>query len=152
MAVFLNRPLGDLLVRGRGRLGMTQRSFGEALGASLRTAQRWDAGLARPSIAQVRMLARLVFPVDEALARELADACSETLVTLGLVVPAPLPQPAGPVVPRSVLIDAIVCAAAEATRTYPSAARAGLLAALVQARALKVPVEELEKALAAPAS
>jgi DNA-binding XRE family transcriptional regulator len=152
MALFLNRPLDDLLVRSRRTLGMTQRTLGEALGASLRTAQRWDSGAAHPGVSQVRTLARLVFPIDPALAAELASAASETLVTLGLVPPPPPPQPALPVVPRSVVIDSIVCAAAEAARTHPTAVRAGLLAALAQARGLNVSIDELEKALGAPAS
>jgi len=143
MAVYLNRPIGDLLVRARGTLGMTQRTFGEALGASYRTAQRWDAGRAVPVVMQMRELAKLVFPHDASLAAEIAGAASETLASLGLVSA----EPALPPIPRRLLIDAVVAATAEATKTYPSAARAGLHAALTQARALGVTLEELETAV-----
>ena len=148
MALFLNRPIGDLLIRGRHTLGMSQRQFGEALGASHRTAERWDAGRARPGIDQIRALAGLVFPKDRALAAELADAASETLVTLGLE----RPPPASASIPRAMLVAAVVSAAAEASKTFPSAARAGLLAAFAEARAKGVSLDELEKALSAPAA
>ena len=70
--------------------------------------------------------------MDQALAGELAaGAASETLVTLGLVAP----PPASLAIPKGMRVDAVVSAAAEALRTYPSAARAGLAAALAEARA-----------------
>jgi transcriptional regulator with XRE-family HTH domain len=145
MAVFLNRPLGDLLVRGREALRMTQDQLGEALGASLRTVQRWDAGDASPNIVQVRTLAQLVFPKNRALAAELADVASETLESLGLARPG-----ASPTALRGALIDAILCAAADAMGARPSAARAGLVAAFARARELGVGVDELEARLKEP--
>ncbi|HEY2509906.1 MAG TPA: helix-turn-helix domain-containing protein [Polyangiaceae bacterium] len=141
MAVFLNRPIGDLVVRARQTLGMTQRQFGEALGSSHRTAQRWDAGRASPSIMGVRRLARLVYGRDPSLAAELAAACSESLLSLGLVQPPPPAPP--PPLPRALILDAVLCAAAEAAKVRPSAVRAGIVAAFARAKELGVGAEEL---------
>jgi transcriptional regulator with XRE-family HTH domain len=146
MAVFLNRPVRALLLRGRAALGMTNKQLGEALRSSQRTAERWAEGRATPSLEQVKTLARLVFPKDRALAAELAGACSESLVSLGLVA-----ETKAPVIPRSVLFEAVVSAAAEAAKVHPGAARAGLAAAFARAGELGVPVSELAECVAAAA-
>jgi transcriptional regulator with XRE-family HTH domain len=147
MAVFLNRPVRDLVQRGRLALGMTHKQFGEALRSSQRTAERWAEGRSTPSVEHVKTLARLVFPKNRALATELAAACSESLVSLGLVA-----EPKAPAIPRSVLFEAVVSAAAEAAQVHPGAARAGLAAAFARAAELGVSVSELAESVTSVSS
>src|SRR5450631_3906080 len=83
-------PMGHMLTLARNALGMSQRQFGPALGASHRTASRWDTRRSSPSEGQLRRLAELLVPVDRALAEEAAAHVHETLEELGLVAaPAP---------------------------------------------------------------
>ncbi|MDP8999590.1 MAG: hypothetical protein M3O46_05705 [Myxococcota bacterium] len=79
---------------------MSQREFGPALGASQRTATRWDARQAIPAEWELRKLAELLVPVDTALAAEAAAHIGETLESLGLVAPRPPPKAAISAVPR----------------------------------------------------
>jgi len=143
---------------------MTHEAFGAALGVSKRTAARWAAGSSSLSVPQVRDLACLVYPKDPELATELASAASATLESLGLVAPpapvvvapeppapvvvVPPPPPAPPPLPTALVVDAVVCAAADATQVTPSAVRATLLAAFRRARELRLTVEDVETALA----
>jgi hypothetical protein len=146
----LNRTIDDLFVRARMTSGMTQREFGAALGASHRTAERWDARQSTPSVSTVCKAAVLVFPRDPALARELAAAASETLESLGLVEPPPPPAPLPPPPPRpplALLVDAVVTAAADATHVAPAEARTTLLAGLRRMKELGVTADEMEGAL-----
>jgi transcriptional regulator with XRE-family HTH domain len=147
-AIFPNRPTGALVARAQARLGMTHRQFGEALGASERTATRWAAGRSSVGVPKLRTLARLVHPRDPALAAELAEATSATLESLGIVAP-PAPAPAPPAADASVLVDVVVCAAADALSMAPSAVRGALLAAFARARELGLSVEDVEKAIGA---
>ncbi len=162
----LNRPVGALVVRAQRMLGMTHEAFGTALGASKRTAARWAAGSASLSVPQVRDLACLVYAEDPELAAELAGAASTTVDALGLVAPPapivatpPFPEPVvvlapppplpPPPLPTALVVDAVVCAAADATQVTPAAVRATLLAAFRRARELRLTVEDVETALAA---
>ena len=151
-ALFANRPTGPLVTRAQLALGMTHRQFGEALGSSERTSLRWASGSARPTVRQLCALAKLVYPRNQALAASLAEASSETLVSLGIVAPPapiapPAPPPAPPLAPHLVA-DLVVCAAADAIGAAPSTARTALLAAFRRAREMGLGVEEVEKALA----
>jgi DNA-binding XRE family transcriptional regulator len=151
MVLSLNRDVTELMVRARIALGMTQGEFGDALGSSQRTASRWDAGESQPSVPQVCTLAAFVYPKDSSLARELAAAASETLESLG-IVQAPAPSPPLPPLPTPLLVDAVVCAAADVLQTAPSTLRGALHAAFGRARALRLTVDDVEKALAPVAS
>jgi transcriptional regulator with XRE-family HTH domain len=143
-AMFPNRPTRALVARAQAALGMTHREFGEALGSSERTALRWAAGRSSVGVSGLRALARLVHPRDPALANELAGATSETLESLGIVA-----QGAAVAADASVLVDAVVCAAADALSMAPSAVRGALLAAFGRARELGLSVGDVEKAIAA---
>ena len=106
-ALFPNRPTRPLVARAQFVLGMTHRTFGEALGSSERTAARWARGSSSVSVEQLCTLARLVYPQDPELAASLAEASSETLESLGIVrppppPPAPAPAPASPLAPHLV--------------------------------------------------
>ncbi len=160
--VFPNRPTRALVTRAQLTLGMTHRKFGEALRASERTAARWAAGQAEVTVSQLRTLAALVHPRDAALAAELAAAASETLESLGIVVPVPAPPPAAPApapappaparaLAPHLVADLVVYAAADAAGVLPAVARAALLAAVAPPRELDLTLEDAEKALAAQA-
>jgi hypothetical protein len=130
----------------RKALATTQEELGRMLGISRRTAQRWSSqGIPSYSLAD---LARLVHPRDPALASEIMAALGTTLEAAGIVRPAPPPAPAPAVaaVPDGV-VDAVVCAAAEAMEMMPNDVRPGLLAAFGRAREIGVTVELVERVL-----
>ena len=143
--MFANRPTAALVAKAQQTLGMTHRAFGQALRSSERTAARWAAGRSSLSVSQLCTLARLVHPRDPALAASLAEASSETLESLGIVTPGWAPAPLAP----HLIADLIVCAAADALGTAPSAARGALLAAFSRAREMGLSVADVEQALAA---
>ena len=153
MAYYLGENVRGLLTRARQALGMTQEQFGTTLGASKRTAQRWDAGQAVPLPEDLHKLARLVCPIDRALAAQIAKETGETLEGLG-IVPAP-PPPAPPpraTPPTHLMVESVVCAAAEALETKPAAARDALRAAVRRARAMGLTVDEIDDALSPKAA
>ena len=145
-------PLRHLLSVARNRLGMSQRQFGPALGVSHRTASRWDTGRSSPFEPHLRALAALLVPVDRELAEEAAAHAHETLEELGLVAPPPPPGPAPPPpkspVTANDLVDAVVCAGAEASDASPRALRPVLYVAFKRARELGLSVDDVEKVLA----
>jgi hypothetical protein len=83
-------------------------------------------------------------------------ATGETLESLGIVTPAPAPvvvppppPPAPPPpLPTALVVEAVVCAAADALQAPPSAVRGALLAAFCRARELRLSVNDVESALA----
>jgi transcriptional regulator with XRE-family HTH domain len=155
----LNRSITPLLFRARQSVGMSQEAFGDSLGVSKRTVSRWEAGGATLSPFQACQLARMVYPKDTVLAAELAGAASETLESLGLMVKAPAPLGPPPVpalapLPSRLVVDAVVCVAADALGAAPNTVRAALYAAFKRAKELRLSVDDVEIALApaAPAS
>jgi hypothetical protein len=94
-------------------------------------------------------MALLVHPVDAALAAEIAAAGGTTLDALGLV-PATAPAaPHGSGGPPDRVVDAVVCAAAEAMQVMPQSVRPAVLAAFACARELGLTVEGVERVLRA---
>jgi DNA-binding XRE family transcriptional regulator len=143
-ATSLNRPIAALIGQARRTLGVSQRELGELLGASRRTAARWEWGHSELSVSNACDLARRVHPHDPALASELAAAASQTLESLGLLVSTPPP--------RALVVDAVVCVAAEVLGMAPGAVRGALHAAFKRTRELQLSLEDVEAALApAPA-
>jgi hypothetical protein len=126
---------------------MPHREFGEALGASQRTANRWASGRSDVADSQLRTLARLVHPQDPGLAAEIAAAVHETPESLGLVAPAPLPPPPRP--DPDPLTEAVVCAVADELSAVPSVVRRGLLVAFRRARELGLTLDEVERSIEA---
>ncbi len=149
----LNQPVAGLMSRARQVMGFTQQTFGDALGSSKRTAHRWEADKATPSVSQVRELAALVFPRDPVLAGQLAAAASTNLTELGLVRPPeppplpPAPPPAPPPPPTRLVVHAVVCVAADELAVAPDTVRRALYAAFKCARELRLSIEDVEKAL-----
>lgn len=140
--------LTSLLVRASLALHLTQAGLGDLLGSSHRTAHRWHVGEAYPSDKQVQELARHVFPADPSIAAGLAEQAGCTLESLGVVRPTPPPAPPPPPRPApEVMIDSVVCAAAEAIDVVPRDIRPALRAAFARARMLGMSIEEAERAL-----
>jgi transcriptional regulator with XRE-family HTH domain len=124
----------------RQALGTTQEALGKRLGVSRRTAQRWGAS-GIPSY-ELTDLARLVLPRDRALAVKIAAAAGTTLDAAGIEPPPPPPAP-----PPDGVVDAVVCAAAEAMEMMPKEVRPGLHAAFARAKEIGLTVDVIERAL-----
>jgi hypothetical protein len=143
----------SLFVRAMHTLRLSHRDAAELLNMSVRSSQRWISGGGYLSPDQLCALAVKAYPVDPALAAELAYEARTTLEGLGLVAP---PAPVAPPPPRLAtedIIDSVVCAAAEAMGAMPSAVRPALLAACRRARRLGLDMKTVEEALgAAPTS
>jgi transcriptional regulator with XRE-family HTH domain len=148
-AIMLNRSITPYVMASRRALGLSQAQLAHALGSSKRTVARWESGQATLWPEQACELAKLVHPVDSGIAAELADAAGETLESLGLVAPAATPA-APPPLATSLVVDAIVCVAADVLMTTPRTVREALHAAFRRARELRLSVDEVEGALAAP--
>lgn len=142
------RTRGRLLTDARRRLAMSQREFGPALGASHRTATRWDSGYARPAEWELRRLAELLVPLDAELASDAAAHIGETLESLGLASPSPPAAPVAQSIPFLDLVDIVVCAAAEASDVSPRSIRSLLHVAFRRARQVGLTVEQVEQSLA----
>jgi hypothetical protein len=140
------RPVPALMHHVRAALQLTQNGLAEKLGVSRRTGQRWTAH-SGPVGTDLHNMARLVHPVDAGLAAEIAAAAGTTLEALG-VLPAPPQMPVGP--PDRV-VDAVVCAAAEAMQVMPQSVRPAVLAAFACAKELGLTVEGVERVLRARA-
>jgi hypothetical protein len=122
-------------------------------GVSRRTAQRWASGGTTLTTDQMLTLVRLVHPHDPAVAAALAVTLGSTLEGLGVVKPPPPPLPAPAPAPPPPLpagiVDAVVCAAAEAMELTPRDVRPGLYAAFSRAQEIGLSVEVVLKALKA---
>jgi hypothetical protein len=140
-------------------LGTSQSGLGKLLGGvTRRTVWRYQGGKTSPYPSHLHNLAKHIHPLNAALAAEIAAAGGATLESLRIVVPAP-PQaasvPAAPPAPPPIdplqarlLVDAIVCAAAEALDVPPKSVRGVLHAAFARAKETGLPVDVIEKALA----
>jgi hypothetical protein len=131
----------------RTALQVSQNGLAAKLGVSRRTGQRWNAGKG-PWGLDLQNMARIVYPVDPSLAAEIAAAGGATLEALGIVSPAPpLPAPQVPMGPPDRVVDAVVCAAAEAMQVTPQSVRPALLAAFACARELGLTLDGVERVL-----
>ena len=115
----------ELLILAQRALSTNQEGLGRAAGASRRTVQRWVAG-SQPVSIQFHALARAVYPLDAALAARLAERGGTTLAALGLGVTvasasASLAPPGARSASVERLVDALVCAAADAMELPPRA-------------------------------
>ncbi len=136
----------DLLHHVRTTLHLNQLELATSLGASRRTGQRWAAGQSAPSQSQWRALARRVYPVHEALARELAIKGETSLDMLGLVSPVPATPAPAPTITAMHLIDAIVCASATAVAMSPQSVRPAIAAAFARAAEMGLNLDAVDAA------
>ena len=64
----------DLLLRHRGRTGLSQRDLAARLGAGRRTVQEWEAGLSHPSAERLQALVEVLLKARSlTVGREAAD-------------------------------------------------------------------------------
>src|SRR5919204_6180501 len=64
----------DLLLRHRGRTGLSQRDLAARLGAGRRTVQEWEAGLSHPNADRLRALIEVLLKARGlTVGREAAD-------------------------------------------------------------------------------
>jgi hypothetical protein len=141
-----------LAMRSLRALGLPHAAFGQLLGVSGRTSERWAAGTSHPIPAQLAFLAQHMHGKDPALAAELAEAIGQSLESLGLVraavaAAAPPAPPPPPAVAPTRLVDIVVCGAADEMNLPPSAVRAALRTAFARARELGLDVAAVEAAL-----
>jgi DNA-binding XRE family transcriptional regulator len=134
-----------LLLQARQALVVSQHGLAERVGSSTRTVQRWEVGKSAPAPWHIHMLADAVRALDPALAEQLDAFAPRAPATPADPVPPPPPAPAPPV-----LVDAIVCAAAEAMGVSPQAVRPALLAAFARARDVGLDVASIAAVLAPP--
>jgi transcriptional regulator with XRE-family HTH domain len=145
-AVYLNRDVTGLVYRARMAAGLSQAQLGEHLGLSKRTMGRVERNQSHLTLPHVIALAHLTHPHDPDLAGELAAAASETPASLGLTKANPAHAP-----PTKLLVDVVVCAAAESLAMAPGPVRLALYAAFKRAREMELTLEDVEAALAPPA-
>jgi transcriptional regulator with XRE-family HTH domain len=165
MSFGIDRTILPILAEAQNRLGMSQRGLAELTGVSRRTILRWYSNRALPIAAHVTPVIEALYPQHRDVAVKLAHKLGHTLVTLGVAPaeppgkaappsePAP-PAPPPPLAPAprafppaDLLIDSIICAAAEALSTTPAAVRPVVQAAFARARGLGVSVQEVDDAL-----
>ena len=148
----MSRPLPLLLVLSREALHLNQQELSALVGSSLRTVQRWENSRAHPSHWHIHRLTDAMASVDPQIAAELDELAPRPKPPPPPVVepppqpePPPPPPPATPPppppeppppprIPDEVLVDAVVCAAAEAMSLVPQAVRPAILAAFTRAR------------------
>ena len=110
-------------------LGLTQKEFGDIVGKTKRTVQRWEEDGVALIPSEVKAFAQALCPVRPDLAAQMAAAANTTLDELG-IVPAAHASRTAP----SDAIDSVVRAAAEAMGVSPDAIRPAVAAAFVRAR------------------
>jgi hypothetical protein len=152
------RLTSALLIEAQHTLTTSQSGLGRLLGGvTRRTVSRYQRGKTSPYPSHLHNLAKHIHPLNAALAAEIAAAGGATLESLGIVLPPPpqAPVPAAPPAPPPIdplqarlLVDAIVCAAAEALDVPPKNVRSVLHAAFARAKETGLPVDVIEKALA----
>ena len=128
-------PLPLLLIQTRQALLLSQGELAEMMGVAKRTMQRWEDRGAILLPSHIRTLATAAHSRDPALAARIAAYGNTSLEALGLVKPAPPPPPPPPPpapMPTAILVDSIVCVAADAIgvppRAIPPGARGGVRA------------------------
>jgi hypothetical protein len=142
----------ELVVRAGMAIGATQAELGEIAHVSKRTIARWVAGATAPVDFQLARIARATHARDPKLAEEIAAFIGQTLEGIGIAPPrAAAPPPPPPFVPPPArLVDAVVCAAADAVGLTPAQVRPALLAAFSCADELRLTHKQVEGALAPP--
>jgi hypothetical protein len=170
------RPQSVLVLGARRVLDVSQEQLARLIGSSKRTIQRCEGAQTTLMPTHFHELARCVYARDAKLAAEIAAAGDATLESLGIVKPpAPPPPPAAPPpppaaapppapapppphqppppapppMPRHLVADAVVCAAADAVQQTPDAVRGVLLAAFRRARELGLTPVEVEQGIEA---
>jgi hypothetical protein len=131
---------------------MNQADFAHRIGSSKRTVQRWETNRASPAHHDLQNLADAVRPHDPDLADKI-DAWAPRPAPSAPPAPPPPPPviaaPLPPPIPRSVFVNAIVCATVEASGLKPSEVRAMLLPAFLEAARARVTAADVAAELEA---
>jgi DNA-binding XRE family transcriptional regulator len=152
-------PIPLVIALSRETLTLNQLKLAKLVGSSLRSVQRWEAGRGSPAPWHFHRLADAVRPHDADLASQIdvwapRPAPPPPAVTAPPVLPAPAPPPPPPPlpapVPAGVLVDSVVCAAAEAMALSPQAIRPAVLAAFARARDAGLTMDAVVGVLAPP--
>lgn len=123
-------PSSTLVVQSRMALGLSQREFGDLVGRSERTIQRWeDRGVAFIPW-EVETLARALHPVRPDLAAQVAAMGDTSLQQLGLATASSAGAPTS----TAASIEAVVGAAAQVLGVSPDTIRPAIAAAFAKAR------------------
>jgi transcriptional regulator with XRE-family HTH domain len=158
MPVELRRPLLPLvylIARTRELLHLNQQQLADRVRSSLRTVQRWEARRATPSAREIHWMADTVRSVDPEIAAHLdvwaprpaPPSMPEPARPIEGVSPAPAPAPPPPL---HVLVDSVLCAAAEAMGVAPQAVRPAVLAAFARSCEARVSPEQIVATLTPP--
>jgi hypothetical protein len=147
----VNAPVMRLLFEASSALHLNQRKLAALMGTSLRTVQRQVNGKAPVYPRHLHAVADAVRSVRPDLAAQL-DARAPRAAPPAPPQAAPVPPPQGRAgdVPMPVLIDSVVCVAADAMGATPSAIRPALLAAFARAHLLKLAPDAIAAGLAPP--
>jgi hypothetical protein len=144
----------EVVARANQTLNLTNQQLGALCEVSTRTVSRWWSHESAPDFNVFRKLAVAAHPKDAALAADLATAGGVTLEQLGLVRPPPAqpapvvaPSPSPPPIPTHLLVESVVCSAAEELDAPPRAVRGILRAAFHRAREMHLTVEMMDEAL-----
>jgi transcriptional regulator with XRE-family HTH domain len=140
------KAVGELLVKAQNALGVSQGQLGDMLGLSRQTVWRYQTGQSNPLASSLQDLARRIRAIDAGLASRLAGAGNGARKASFRRATTTSPG-TGPPETR-LLVDAIVCAAAEALDASPRTVRRALLAAFARARDTGLALDAIETALA----
>jgi DNA-binding XRE family transcriptional regulator len=164
MAIILDRTVLPDIIEAQKRLGLNQEALGKLVGVSRKTVSRWFGGGSDPSPQAALTMIRALHPAHRDVAARLAKHLSTTLDALGLPAPAPPPKaaslplppplaspPPRPFPPAHLVVESVVCAAADAQGLAPSAVRPLVQAAFARARGLGVTIAEVDDALSGKA-
>jgi hypothetical protein len=132
----------NLLIQCRMALGLTQQEFGEIVGLTKRTIQRWEERGATLIPSEIEALARALHPVRPDLAEQIVATVATTLDRLGIV-------PAGATSPMAMSdpIASVVRAAADVMGVPPDAIRPAIAAAFVRAHEVGLDVRAVAEKL-----
>jgi DNA-binding XRE family transcriptional regulator len=150
-------PLSSLIAESRRMLLLNQEQLANLVESSKRTVQRWEVGAAAPAPWHLHKLIDALRPSNPELASQL-DAWAPRPASPPpppSLTPEPPPPvlsapPAPPPIPLSILVEAVVCAAAEAMNLPPQAVRPAILAAFTRARDTGLSPEAVVAVLAPP--
>jgi transcriptional regulator with XRE-family HTH domain len=126
-------------------LRLTQQEFGDIVGCTKRTVQRWEERGATLIPSQVEALAHALYPIQADLAAQVAAAVDTTLDRLGIA-------PSGAASPMAMCdpIDSVVRAAADVMGVTPDTIRPAIAAAFVRAREVGLDVQAVAEKLNRP--
>jgi len=139
-------PLENLIGRGRLTLLLNQEGLADLVESSKRTVQRWETGRAQPAPWHLHKLADALRSKDPEMAAQI-----DRWAPRPAAPPAPDPRtPLGVPLPDHVLVESVLCAAAEAMTVAPQAARPAVLAAFRRALEARLAPETVVAVLAPP--